>query len=342
VSDLWSELGKQLADRWLTLLVLPGVLYLAVAAAAHTLGQQHPFDVEFLAAKITAIAKNPVVTGTSGQILLLIAVLVGAAGIGVAAQGVGAVVQRAVLAAGWTRWLAPVPWLIGRWVRLRQLRWDHADRVYDDELQRALLPNPADRPDPAVRQAAAGRRARISTERPERPTWTGDRIQAAVLRLDRDCWADLAVVWPYLEHVLPDGLRSDLGDAQAALSRAATLAGWAVLYVLLAWWWWPAAPLAVAIAVAARYRMRAGADDYARLLETAGRLYIPTLAGALGISHTGPLDRELGTAVTEQLRTAIPRPDGAGEPPRQCWMWWYWAADVRQAARRVTNHSGTA
>ena len=83
---------------------------------------------------------------------------------------------------------------------------------------------------------------RISVERPERPTWTGDRIQAAVLRMDRDHWVDLAVVWPYLERVIPDRMRSDISDARAAVSRAAALAGWAALYALLTWWWWPAAP----------------------------------------------------------------------------------------------------
>jgi hypothetical protein len=102
VGDLWSELSKQLADRWLSALVLPGVLYLAVAAAAHTLGDRHPFDVALLARTITAQAENPAVTGTAGQILLLVAVVVAAAAAGVAAQGAGAFVERAVLAAGWT------------------------------------------------------------------------------------------------------------------------------------------------------------------------------------------------------------------------------------------------
>ncbi|GAA1945601.1 hypothetical protein GCM10009837_84530 [Streptomyces durmitorensis] len=323
MSELWTELSKQLADRWLSLLVLPGLLFLGVAAAAHTLGNQHPFDAELLVRTITAEAKNPVVTGTSGQILLLVAVLLAAAAAGVVAQAIGVFVERVVLASGWTAWPVPAAWLVRRWVCLRRLRWDHADRLYDGELQRALLPDPADRPDPAVRQAAAGRRARIAPERPERPTWTGDRIQAAVLRLDRDHHVDLAVVWPALERVLPDGLCGDIANARAAMARAVTLAGWAVLYAFLTWWWWPGALIAVVLASAARLRMRAGADQYARLLETAGRLYVPTLASTLGIDHTGPLDRELGTAVTEQLRTESPRPGPADEPARRWWMWWY-------------------
>lgn len=306
MSDLWGELGKQLADRWLSLLVLPGVLYLAVAAAAHILEDQHPFDVELLARKVTAEAKEPVVTSVGGQILLLLVVVIAAAATGVAAQGAGVAVERAALAVGWTQWPAPAATAVRRWVAFRRQRWDRLDWCYADQLQLALLPASADRPDPAVRQAIAGRRARISVERPERPTWAGDRVQAAVLRIDRDHRADLAVIWPYLERVIPDGLRTDINDARVSVSRAATLAGWAVLYALLTWWWWPAAPLAFAIAAAARYRIRAGADSYARLLETAARLHLPALAAQLGIAHTGPLDKDLGAAVTRHLETSLP------------------------------------
>jgi hypothetical protein len=316
VGDLWSELSKQLADRWLSALVLPGVLFLAVAGAAHTLGDRHPFDVALLARTITAQAKNPAVTGTAGQILLLVAVVVAAAAAGVAAQGAGVFTERAVLAAGWTQWPGPAAAVTRRWVAWRRRRWDYLDRVYGYEYGLALSPDPADRPDPAARQAAAGRRARLSAERPERPTWTGDRIQAAVLRLDRDHWVDLAVIWPYLDRVLPADLRTDIGDARAAVSRAATLAGWAVLYALLSWWWWPAAPLALIVLAAARYRIRSGADEYGRLLEVAARLHIPALAAALGLDHDGPLNTAMGMAVTRELRTVLPVPDVVDKPRR--------------------------
>jgi len=320
MSDLWSELGKQLADRWLSLLVLPGVLYLAVAGAAHALGDRHPFNVELLARTVTAEAKKPAVTSVSGQILLLVAIAAAAAAAGVTAQGAGVFIERAVLASGWTQWPAPAASVVRWWATLRQKRWDYFDRAYEAELQLALLPDPADRPPPAARQVAAGRRARISPERPERPTWTGDRIQAAVLRMDRDHWVDLAVVWPYLEQVLPDGLRSEISDARDSVSRAATLAAWAVLYGLLTWWWWPAAPLAVIIAASARYRIRSGADAYARMVETAARLYIPVLAAQLSIEHAGALDRELGMAVTQHLRTVRPAPDITGHRRKRWWQ----------------------
>jgi hypothetical protein len=77
-------------------------------------------------------------------------------------------------------------------------------------IRRLLMQNsaatargPAHRPDPLVRLAVAGRRARISVERPERPTWCGDRINAVSLRLERDHHLDPAIVWPFLEPALP-------------------------------------------------------------------------------------------------------------------------------------------
>ena len=54
-----AELGKNLADRWLSLLILPGALLIAAAAAAGTLGQAHATDLTLLRARITAIAATP-------------------------------------------------------------------------------------------------------------------------------------------------------------------------------------------------------------------------------------------------------------------------------------------
>jgi hypothetical protein len=186
VNGLWSQLGQKLAERWLSLLVLPGVLYLAVTATARTLGQRHALDVGLLTRQITTHAKQPAVTSTGGQIVLLAAIVIAAAAAGVTAQAAGVFTERLVLAAGWTTWPAPLPALVSQWVHRRQDRWDTADRTHYTNYQLARLPNPIDRPDPAIRHAAAGKRARIAVERPERPTWSGDRIQAAVLRLDRD------------------------------------------------------------------------------------------------------------------------------------------------------------
>ncbi|MGV9501470.1 hypothetical protein ACWDQ0_24590 [Streptomyces sp. NPDC003642] len=312
MGGLWGELGKKLADRWLSLLVLPGVLYLATAAAAHTLGQRHALDAARLIQEVTTVAKQPAVTGVGGQIVLVGAILIASAAAGIVAEAAGALVERLVLAVGWKEWPLGLPVPAGWWVRRRQRRWDDAHRVYHEQQRLALAPDPADRPDPAVGRAALARRTRIALERPERPTWSGDRVQAVALRLDRDHSLDLATVWPYLEPVLPEALGARISEARAALARATTLAGWAVLYAPLAWWWWPAAPVALVLAATARHRTRSCADTYARLLDVAARLHLPDLAAQLGFDHAGPLTPDLGARLTHHLRSEpLPPPASA-------------------------------
>lgn len=59
MGGLLGELSKKLAERWLTLLVMPGALYLAIAAAGHTLGQSAALDVELLTHTISDAARAP-------------------------------------------------------------------------------------------------------------------------------------------------------------------------------------------------------------------------------------------------------------------------------------------
>ncbi|RSN04874.1 hypothetical protein DMB42_29205 [Nonomuraea sp. WAC 01424] len=49
-----SELGKKIAERWLSLLVLPAALFLAVGLAARTLGHAHALNLDWLTAEIGA------------------------------------------------------------------------------------------------------------------------------------------------------------------------------------------------------------------------------------------------------------------------------------------------
>ncbi|MGW1740059.1 hypothetical protein ACWCPQ_14750 [Nocardia sp. NPDC001965] len=305
MSGLWSEITKKLAEQWFSVLALPGALYLAVVAAARTLGHTRVFDVRYLGDRITAYAGHPVVTTLGGQILLLAAVLAGAAVVGLIAQFLGAVVEYLCLAARWQSWPFPLRQPARWWSLVRRRRWDAADAVYRAEYRRALAPDPADRPDPARRQRVARIRDRIAVERPERPTWSGDRIHAAALRLDHDHHLDLATVWPALWLTLPDTIRDEIVAARLALSRATVLAAWAALYLPVGILWWPAVPIAVVVAATAHHRIRATTDTYATLLETTTHLYTAALATQLGIDHTGPLTPQLGHTLTHRLRSRL-------------------------------------
>ncbi|GAA1092847.1 hypothetical protein [Streptomyces javensis] len=304
MGGLLSELSKKLAERWLTLLVLPGALYLTVVAAGSTLGQSAALDVGRLTHVISDAARAPEVTTVGGQVVLLASILAGAAATGLAAQSLGSVVERVALAAGWGAW----PWLFGelaeRHVARRQRRWDAARAEYEDLRLRERAPRPADRPRPWERHRAAHRCERISVERPERPTWSGDRIHATAVRLDRDAHVNLLILWPHLWLVLPEEIRGEIGRARATLTRAAVLGGWALLYLPLAWWWWPAVPLAVTLVVISARRLRAASDTYATLLEASVRLHLTDLADKLRIEEQ-PMGPPLGGAVMRRLNGSV-------------------------------------
>lgn len=305
-----GELGKKLAERWLSLLVLPGAFYLAMVVAARTLGHRHALDPHRLTTQIATWSKSPAVTGTSGQAVLLAAVVAGAAGVGFAAQAFGAMVERLVLAAGWRTWPWPLRPLAARAIKRRRVLWDADHAMYHrlyDEAEHARTTGI--RVDPAERQAAHRRRTRIALERPERPTWSGDRINTVAIRLDRDLNLDLVTVWPYLWLTLPDTTRSEITTVRQALTRATTLAAWALLYLPLAYWWWPAAPTAAIVATTAWQRTRTATDTYAHLIEATARLHLAELADHLGIQHTGPPTAALGATLTHHLRTQPPPPE---------------------------------
>ncbi|WP_406440597.1 hypothetical protein OHB14_16930 [Streptomyces sp. NBC_01613] len=309
MGGLLSELGKRLAERWLSLLVLPGALYLVVLAAADALGHTHPFDLPRLADQVTAWAGAPAVKNVGGQLVLLAAVLGAAAAVGLAAQALGALVERLWLAADWPTWPTLLRRLTRRQVTRRRDRWEAAARRYlplREEAGRARALGR--RTDPEERRAAHRDMTRIALERPARPTWCGDRIQAVAVRVERQYRLDLAAVWPHLWLTLPDTSRTEITAARETLTRASALAAWALLYLPPAGYWWPAALISGGLALTSATRTRAATETYALLLEAAVRLHTPDLARHLGMDHTGPLTPETGAGLNHLLLANPPVP----------------------------------
>lgn len=307
-----AELSKHLADKWLSLLALPGALYLAVSAAARALGQSQALEVSRLVRRITSWAHDPAATTIGGQIVLLAAVLAASVAIGLAARGLGSAIERAVLAADWDSWPRPLRALARHRTQNRQNRWDQVHRDYsflwEEAARRLALSRPDD---PGPRHAKLRTRAAISTERPDRPTRSGDRIHAVSVRLRRDHRLDLDQLWPYIWLMLPDHERNEIIAARTAIARATELGAWAVLYALLAFVWWPSGMIAALLGVAGR-RTRSATDGYARLVEAAVRLHTRELAHHLGIDHTGPLSPDVGDRFSDLLGSAPPVVPGAG------------------------------
>ncbi|WP_336114933.1 hypothetical protein [Streptomyces sp. PTD9-10] len=301
-----AELGKKLAEKWLTLLVLPGALYLAVGVAADRLGHAHPFDAARLADRVGAWAKAPALGTFGGQAVLLAAVGIAAAGVGVVAQALGSLVERLHLAADWPGWPAGARTWAHLATRRRQARLRRRRELAGRARARVHIADPTSRPS-ALATAAEARAAahRVGAEEPVRPTWSGDRVHLAALRVRRDYGLDLAVLWPHLWLTLPDPPRAEVTAARQALARAATLTAWAVLYLPLALWWWPALLVAAVLALTGHHRFRAAADAYATLLEAVVRLHAADLARRFGLDCTGPLTATDGARLAELL---VPRP----------------------------------
>lgn len=304
-----TELGKKLAERWLTLLVLPGALYLAVLATALTLRHAHPFDIGRLAARITTWATMSSSRGFGGQVVLITAVFAGAAVVGILTQTLGSAVERLWLAAEWRAW-PPVARHLAAWrVARRRRRWNTAARAYHEHRERAARARAQGRyTDPVPRDAVWRRMTRVALEEPARPTWCGDRVHAVEVRVGRDLHLDLAVVWPYLWLTMPDTLRAEITAARQALTRATVLSAWTMPYVVLAVWWWPSAPIAVCIAIAGLVRTSTATDAYALLLEAAARLHTADLAQKMGLDVSGAITPDTADSLTRLLHSRTPPP----------------------------------
>lgn len=308
-----TELGKRLAERWLSLLVLPGALYLCVVAAARTLDHGHPFDLTRLTDQITAWAAHPAVADIGGQVGLLAAVLAGAAATGLAAQALGSLTERLCLAPNWRDWPPPLRRLAAWRTARRRHRWARAARIWHQHREDAARARAhGQRADPGTRRAAHRAMIRTAPEEPDRPTWSGDRLNAVAVRLERDQHLDLATLWPHLWLILPEDVRTEMTTARQALTRATTLTAWALLYLPLTAWWWPAALITATLALTGRARIRTATDTYALLLEAATRVHTRDLAERLGLDPNERLSPETGDALTRHLAHSPPPPPSIG------------------------------
>jgi hypothetical protein len=291
VNAFFAGLGGKLAERWLSLLLVPGVVYCVVAVSAARLGHGHAFDVARLVGWVdeaTSPGSRPVASG----VVVVIAVVAGSAAAGLAAAGLGWLAEQ-VMMAPVSR--PPVGWL----TRSRGNRWRRAEGKVGDALGPAVRGAGGSAPDAGT---AIAERDRIGLVEPRHPTWTGDRLSAVDVRIAATYGLDLRSAWPRLWLIMPEEARTELSAAQDAMTRALRLLGWAGLYALLTLWWWPAVMVGLAIAALARYRIRAAVSVLADLSEAAVDVYATALADRLGVSHPGWLTREVGQDITSRLR----------------------------------------
>ncbi|MTD57554.1 hypothetical protein [Amycolatopsis pithecellobii] len=287
-----SALGGKLAEKWLSLLVLPGALYLAVVAAAVILRHHRPFEIGLLRETMDRVAASPASSSPGAILLTAAGILAAATFAGLTVSALGRGIERL--------WYAEGTGVVGRLrIAWRRRRWDAADA----RLHRSLKAGPA-----ARRKAlrAQARRDRIGRIRPHGPSWIGDGVFGVEQRI-RHCYAmQLGQIWPLLWLVVPDQCRAEITAARDAQAASARLSAWAVLYLVAGAVWWPAVPVAVVLAVTARFRARDSAVNLADLVSGAVDLHGRELATRLGVAAEGPFTRDTGAAVEAALRGGVP------------------------------------
>ncbi|GAA3020619.1 hypothetical protein [Streptomyces fulvorobeus] len=298
MSAFLNALGGKLAERWLALLAIPGLVYLVSLATAVTLGQSQWHDIGRLRTRLDSLAASPGANSAGAIAVAAVAVLAGAALTGTVAQAAGALIEKV--------WLmdARGP-LSRRLTRRRVRRWRAADAEYRSALVaagRARIGGAADAAalteEAELRYAA---RNRISLVPPRHPLWAGDRITGPDRRVWRAYRLDLTLAWPHLWLLAPDTTRAELTAARTALSAAARLTAWGSAYLLLSAWWWPAALIGAATVATGVLRGRTAAASFAELAEALADLHGRDLAVAVGMECEGRLTTTLGESVTRLL-----------------------------------------
>ncbi|MGW0769254.1 hypothetical protein [Streptomyces sp. NPDC002676] len=293
VTSLLSELGKRLAERWVSVLVGPGLLFVGATAVAGALGHRQALDPGALRTWMTGRAGSPHARDTATVVLVVCAVLAASALAGLAATVLGSAVELLWSLEGDRR---PLRWLADR----RRRRWEAAGRRLGAAVSAAVGPAAPETAADHVRSMMVAR-DRISLVPPQYPTWTGDRLHAPDTRVRDAYHLDLGTAWPRLWLVMPDTARTELAAAHDAYTASARLWGWAVLYAALGTRWWPAELVALVAATTAWLRSRAAVAALAELTESAVDLYGKNLATELGVPHAGALTPEVGFAVSQRL-----------------------------------------
>lgn len=295
MSSFVTEVGKKLAERWVALLVLPGLLFVATATTAAVLGHRHWADVGMLAQRLAQLAPPGTATSAdlSRTVLLLVVLLVASIGSGLLASSLTTPVERAL--AG--RWPSLLRRPARKLTQRRRDAWTHANQEWETASAKNEVARLAE---------LAERRNRIALIEPVRPTWTGDRLDAPLLRVRQEYGLDLTFAWPRLWLLLPETSRTPLTDARRQLDDAARLGGWALLYLALGAVWWPSAIIGLVVGLVCRQRCRSAADVYAGLVEAAVDVHLDDLLDRFTDDHGVRTARpRLGREITDRFRKSI-------------------------------------
>ncbi|MFD7780016.1 MULTISPECIES: hypothetical protein [Streptomyces] len=287
VNGLFDELGRKIANKWLTTLLIPGLLWVCTALLAWQLGWRHALDPHSALPLFRRLDPGHLAGKT---VMLAVSALIAAVGAGIAADGLSTPLR--------SFWTAPVHSAPSRWLRnVRRERWERANRNIEAVSERALRTG-----DGSEIDAAWARRDAISPINPVHATWIGDRLRENQRRVQRAYGLDLATTWPRLWAVVPDPIRADIAVAQENFANAARIVAWALLYGLVGLLWGPALLIAVGVLYVGARRARSATEVLCQLVESCVDLYAADLAERLRIPCAGVFSRAVGELISELLR----------------------------------------
>ncbi|OLE28372.1 MAG: hypothetical protein AUG49_02620 [Catenulispora sp. 13_1_20CM_3_70_7] len=243
MGDVLAELGKKVADLWLTTLLLPGLLLVAAVVCGGLLGQGDALDHARLAAEVQRRGSGMRPWPTA-LVLVVIAVLLAAAAAGLLARALGDGVNKLMMARR--------PQRCVRWRRDRAVR-------------------------------AAGVRTLPAAYLPQRVTAAGDSFRLVGARVDAQYGLSVTRVWPRLWLLLSEQSRAPLVNGYASYQGATRLIAWGLLYIALGVVWWPAGVAGAVAVVAGYRRATAAAAAVADLIEATVDVHQLDLAAAVGI-----------------------------------------------------------
>ncbi|WP_030883579.1 hypothetical protein [Streptomyces sp. NRRL F-5053] len=298
MTSLFAALGAKAADRWVQVLLLPGLFFTAAVAVGLLAGQRRALDLPYLAAELNDLATRSAAHSALVGVLVAVGVSLASAAAGLLADVLGSAVQWCWT---WPSHQPPARWLLRR----RRKRWrTAADRLRAAIRAGALPPGGSLEESHHERRIALLRRRlhRIGPAWPTRPTRIAERFGATARRTEELYGlTDLHLVWPRLHAVVPEPLQATLASARADYAASARLTGWGVMYTAAASLWWPAAIVASAAFLACRIRAKPTADRLADVVDTAIDLHLTDLAEKLGADCPDDV-RLLGTRILERLR----------------------------------------
>ena len=270
-----TEVGKRVSGRWVTAVLLPGLLLVAVVVVAAVLGHGPALDADRLVAWVGRTGRG--LRAEPARLVLAVAVTVAAAGVtGTAAAGLGRLAQRC-------------------WMRRRFLTGDVLVRSRFSRRSRAL---------------GAARRAdlpAVPAYLPQRPTWLGERVRLVEARVRAQYHVSAALLWPRLWLLLSEDARRPIIDARTRYTEAVTLVGWGALYLVPGLLWWPALIIAGCALLTGWRRAREALAEWTELVEAAIDLRLRDLAEALGMPFTGAtISAAQGRALDDRLGKAGP------------------------------------